>query len=71
MQNPIDTLAGRLDAAESEGISVDAAAGAARLVYGHNAKTAVAWCAIHARGNGRSSDYSFWLRVFHHLGHDG
>ena len=37
-------------------------------LYGRHAKTAAAWCAIGARSDGRSGDFSFWIRVFEHLG---
>lgn len=40
---------------------------AARSVYGPNAKTAAAWCALGARFDGRFGDFSFWVRVYKHL----
>ncbi|QAS82591.1 hypothetical protein CO657_32785 (plasmid) [Rhizobium acidisoli] len=40
---------------------------AARSLYGLNAKTAAAWCALGARSDGRAGDFSFWVRVFKHL----
>ncbi|WP_210283006.1 hypothetical protein, partial [Rhizobium sp. BK049] len=40
---------------------------AARSLYGPDAKTAAAWCALGARSDGRSGDFSFWVRVFKHL----
>ncbi|PDS99288.1 hypothetical protein CO659_00280 [Rhizobium sp. S9] len=40
---------------------------AARSLYGPNAKTAAAWCALGARSDGRSGDFGFWVRVFKHL----
>jgi hypothetical protein len=36
-------------------------------IYGSDAVTAAAWCAIEARSDCRESDYRFWLRVFKHL----
>ncbi|EJC84159.1 hypothetical protein Rleg4DRAFT_5956 [Rhizobium leguminosarum bv. trifolii WSM2297] len=44
---------------------------AARLLYGSNAKTAAAWCALGARSDGRSGDFRFWVRVFKHLSREG
>ncbi|TAV43608.1 hypothetical protein ELI02_34315 [Rhizobium leguminosarum] len=41
---------------------------AARSLYGQHAKTAAAWCALCARYDGRSGDFTFWVRVFKHLG---
>lgn len=43
---------------------------AVRSLYGRHAKTAAAWCAICARADGRSGDFSFWVGVFEHLGTD-
>ncbi|MBX4917889.1 hypothetical protein [Rhizobium bangladeshense] len=40
---------------------------AAKSLYGPNAKTAAAWCALGARSDGRSGDFSFWVMVFKHL----
>ncbi|WP_261330893.1 hypothetical protein [Rhizobium leguminosarum] len=41
---------------------------AARSLYGQHAKTAAAWCALCARYDGRSGDFTFWVGVFKHLG---
>ncbi|MDK4732036.1 hypothetical protein [Rhizobium sp. CNPSo 3490] len=43
------------------------ASDAARSIYGPDAKTAAAWCALGARSDDRSGDFSFWVRVFKHL----
>ncbi|MEX2744555.1 hypothetical protein AB3480_25105 [Rhizobium mongolense] len=59
------------EAALGAGITIEAAAAAAASLYGACAKTAVAWCAIHARSDGRRGDFGFWVRVFRHLGDDG
>ncbi|EJC71718.1 hypothetical protein Rleg10DRAFT_0102 [Rhizobium leguminosarum bv. trifolii WSM2012] len=48
-------------------IDVEAATLAARSLYGARAKTAAAWCALSARSDGRSGDFSFWVQVFRHL----
>ena len=40
---------------------------AVRSLYGPDAKTAAAWCALGARSDGRAGDFSFWVRVFKHL----
>ncbi|MBY5653334.1 hypothetical protein HFO45_34845 [Rhizobium leguminosarum] len=37
---------------------------AARSLYGQHAKTAAAWCALCARYDGRSGDFTFWVGVF-------
>ncbi|TIQ37150.1 MAG: hypothetical protein E5X48_07215 [Mesorhizobium sp.] len=44
------------------------AANAARAVYGSQAVTAAAHCALTAHFDGRSGDYRFWCAVFHELG---
>ncbi|APO79510.1 hypothetical protein AM571_PC01779 (plasmid) [Rhizobium etli 8C-3] len=62
---------GRRVTALIDNIPVERAAATARSIYGDCAKTAVAWCAIHARSDERSGDFAFWVRVFRHLGNDG
>ncbi|TBG72948.1 hypothetical protein ELG69_32570 [Rhizobium leguminosarum] len=41
---------------------------AARSLYGQDAKKAAAWCALCARYDGRSGDFTSWVGVFKHLG---
>lgn len=36
-------------------------------LYGSDAATAVAWCALEARFAGREADYRFWYGVFKEL----
>lgn len=45
-----------------------AAARAAVALYGSNAATAAAHCALTAHFDGRSRDYRFWFTVFSELG---
>jgi hypothetical protein len=44
-----------------------AAAKAARDVYGPDATTAAAYCAMEAHFAGRTADFHFWLGVFRDL----
>ncbi|PSJ64544.1 hypothetical protein C7I84_05980 [Mesorhizobium ephedrae] len=44
-----------------------AAAQAAIEVYGPDAATAAAHCALAAHFDGRDADYRFWCKVFAHL----
>jgi hypothetical protein len=41
---------------------------AAIELYGSNAATAAAWCALTAHFDGRTGDYRFWCAVFSELG---
>jgi hypothetical protein len=43
---------------------------AAKELYGSNAATAAAWCALTAHFDGRDEDYRFWCTVFSRLGSD-
>lgn len=45
----------------------DAAVTAARSLYGKNASLAAAWCALAARGDGRTADYRFWFDIFERI----
>jgi hypothetical protein len=45
-----------------------AAVQAAVKLYGSDAATAAAWCALTANFEGRQSDYRFWCAVFSKLG---
>ena len=47
------------------------AASAARELYGKDACTAAAWCALEAHFDGRTDDYRFWFTVFCRLGGAG
>src|SRR5690554_3785027 len=47
--------------------SVPEAAEAARALWGDTAVTAIAWCAVSARCDGRTDEYRFWFQVFMHL----
>jgi hypothetical protein len=49
-------------------VDVGDTSAAARSLYGPDAKSAAAWCALCARFDGRSGDFIFWVRVFKHLG---
>lgn len=51
--------------------TIEEASLAARATYGPSARTAVAWCAITARTEGRAGDFRFWFDVFTHLGGSG
>ena len=64
MQTKMTGDAHRFDAACDLQVTAETAAAAARAIYGADAKTAVAWCAINARSNGRTADYTFWVQVF-------
>ena len=44
--------------------TVPEAAEAAKALWGTTAATAIAWCAMSARGDGRTHEYRFWFRVF-------
>jgi hypothetical protein len=48
-----------------------AAVDAAVELYGSDAATATAWCALTAHFDGRQSDYRFWCTVFSKLGSNG
>lgn len=48
-----------------------AAVQAAIELYGSDAATAAAWCALTAHFDGRQSDYRFWCTVFSKLGNNG
>lgn len=45
-----------------------AAVQAAVELYGSDAATAAAWCALTAHFDGRKGDYRFWCAVFSELG---
>ncbi|MBZ9811129.1 hypothetical protein LB542_16055 [Mesorhizobium sp. BR1-1-9] len=45
-----------------------AAVKAAIQLYGSDAATAAAWCALTANFDGREEDYRFWCAVFSKLG---
>ena len=47
--------------------TVPEAAHAARELWGDTAVTAIAWCAVSARCDGRTDEYRFWFRVFAYL----
>ena len=36
-------------------------------LYGSNAKTAAAWCALNSHFDGREAEYRLWCRVFQAL----
>ena len=40
---------------------------AAVELYGSDAATAIAWCALEARFAGREADYQFWCGVFREM----
>ncbi|MER9557138.1 hypothetical protein [Mesorhizobium sp. M0323] len=44
--------------------TVPQAAEAAKALWGETAATAIAWCAMSARGDGRTQEYRFWFPVF-------
>jgi len=44
--------------------TVPEAAEAAKALWGKTAATAIAWCGLSARGEGRTEEYRFWFRVF-------
>jgi hypothetical protein len=47
--------------------TVPEAAKAAKGLWGKTAATAIAWCAVSARCDGRTQEYRFWFRVFAYL----
>ena len=47
--------------------SVPETAEAAKILWGDTAVTAIAWCAVSARCDGRTDEYRFWFQVFMHL----
>jgi len=47
--------------------AVPQAVEAAKALWGETAATAIAWCAMSARGDGRTQEYRFWFRVFAYL----
>ncbi|ETA72363.1 MULTISPECIES: hypothetical protein [Mesorhizobium] len=51
----------------SDLVKPDAALQAAMDLYGVDATTAVAHCALTARYDGREADYRFWCEVFRQL----
>jgi hypothetical protein len=44
--------------------TVPEAAEAANAMWGKTAATAIAWCAVSARCDGRTQEFQFWFRVF-------
>ena len=64
MCSEIKFAAGRAGNPVAEQFCVNGAAIAAQSVYGDEARTAVAYCALNARGDGRQDDYRFWVQVF-------
>lgn len=67
MCSEIKFAAGRAGNPVAEQFCVNGAAIAARSVYGEEARTAIAYCALNARSDGRQDDYRFWVQVFHLL----
>ena len=67
MQTKMTGEAYRFEAACDLEVTVETAAAAACAIYGADARTAVAWCAINARSNGRAADYTFWVQVFREM----
>ncbi|MCT7375469.1 hypothetical protein [Chelativorans salis] len=39
----------------------------ARAIYGADAPTAVAYCALEARAEGNQEEYGFWFGIFNRL----